>query len=49
MNIDKVSVMNDKETEVMATYIEKAISYLKNCVVTSQTTHINLSDVDIDI
>ena len=46
MTISKVSVLNYKAAGGMAKDFEKAISYLKNCVYTTSTTHINLSAVD---
>ena len=49
MAISKVSVMNDKVTGLMATEFYNAADYLKNCMATTQTTNINLSDVDTDI
>ena len=41
--------MNYKENDDMVTDFDKAVSYLKNCVVTTSNTHINLYAVDTDI
>ena len=46
MKIGKVSVMNVNVTGGMDTNFEKAVSYLDNCLTTTQTTHINISAVD---
>ena len=43
MKIEKVSVMNDKSNGGMTTDFKKTVSYLKKCVATTSTTHINLS------